>query len=157
MQRDALCAYVMDVHYGAVTVSDSGIVCCQFSCGCVVVNRWSSECDSNVVCVTEHCAECTAETAEHFESRRSAERSRLRRRPSCKTRGLQGQTDGRAGTRLGRRAGRWASEWPKSSQNRALVVTIQQRRLQLLSIQTCKTMMLNVRPRSIPSDSPVRP
>ena len=34
------------------------------------------ECDSNVGCVTEHSAECTAETAAHFESRRSAERNR---------------------------------------------------------------------------------
>ena len=49
------------------------------------------ECDSNVGCVTERdcyqTARCTAETAEHFESRsrRSAERSRSRRRPSCET------------------------------------------------------------------------
>ena len=45
------------------------------------------ECDSNVGCVTERdchqTARCTAETAEHFESRRSAERSRSRRRRSC--------------------------------------------------------------------------
>jgi len=52
------------------------------------------ECDSNVGCITERdchqTARCTTETAEHFESRRSAERSRSRRRQS----GRKGWADG---------------------------------------------------------------
>jgi len=74
MQGDALRAYITDVHYGTVTVSDSGrslsVLSAELRLIVVVVYTWSA-----TVCVTEHYAECTAETAEHFESRRSAERN----------------------------------------------------------------------------------
>jgi len=77
MQLDALRAYIMDVHYGMLTGSDSERSLSVLSVELRLRRRRRvyMECDSNVGCVTEHYAECTAETAEHFESRRSAERS----------------------------------------------------------------------------------
>ena len=58
MQRDALRACIMDVHYQTVTVSDSerSLSVLLVELRLIVVVVVYMECDSNVGCVTEHYA-----------------------------------------------------------------------------------------------------
>ena len=79
-------ACIMDVRYGTVAVSDNGWSLSVLSVEMrlfvvVVLYTWSAtvrERDSHQT------ARCTAETAQHLESRQSAERNRLKRRPTVR-------------------------------------------------------------------------